>query len=319
MNDGFLKDFLDGRKYQTDLVAAFLLAFFGLVCALALPNGNMVRVVFGISMLIFVPGYSLVSALWPKAKLVEQPADDRVAQNGRSIDSLERIALSFGLSIVILSLTGLLLHFTSLGITLESTLASNIALIVLFLAIAFFRRAKTPLDEVYHIGLNWAGQMPMDRTERLITAAIVVSLVLAGITLVYSLTIPGVEDHYSSLFILDSNGTASDYPISLNTTTTGTIIVGISCHEFKTTRYTILAGIEGANNTMDYQNWTQIFNLNNSALISRNITLNHQESFEEEFSFRILTPGTYKVNWAVEIDGAPADYSTHLWVVVHAD
>jgi len=319
MNDGFLKDFLDGRKYQTDLLLILLLAILGFAIAIALPDGNIVRIVFGIAMLIFIPGYALVSALWPKARLSNDSESSDGEMNSPSVDNLERVALSFGLSIAVLSITGLLLHFTGIGITLESTVVSNLVLIIALIAIAFFRRAKMPFEEVFHMAIVWEAKDSSTKTDRLITAAIAISLVLAGAALVYSITVPSVENHYSSLFILDANGTASDYPISLNTTTTGTIIVGISCHEFKTTRYTILAGIDGANNTMDYQNWSQIFNLNNSALISRNITLNHQESFEEEFSFRIFTPGTYKVNWAVEMDGAPTDYSTHLWVVVIAD
>jgi len=319
VNDGFLKDFLDGRKYKTDIVLAFLMAFLGLAFAVALPDGNILRIVFGIAMLTFVPGYSLVSALWPKAMLAGGTENSQQNPDAASIDNLERIALSFGLSIALLSITGLILHFAGPGITLESTLASNIILIVIFLSLALFRRSRIPYEEVYRIGIDFDGRMPQDRTERLITVAIGISLVLAGITLAYSITIPGVESHYSSLYILDSNATAQDYPDVMNISSNGTVIVGISCNEHATTQYTLLVGIEGSHERNYTDNWANPITFDSDMLLTRNITLGHGESFEEPFTFTISLPGTYKINWQIEIDGIPTDYSTHLWVTVNVD
>ena len=57
----------------------------------------------------FSPGYSLIAALFCKE-------DD--------IDFIERIALSFGLSIAVVSLIGLCLNFTPWGIRLDPLLIS---------------------------------------------------------------------------------------------------------------------------------------------------------------------------------------------------
>src|SRR6266705_710857 len=56
-----------------------------------------------ILLILFVPGYVLVAALFPNAK---------------EIDWIERVALSLGLSIAVVPLLALLLNFTPWGISL---------------------------------------------------------------------------------------------------------------------------------------------------------------------------------------------------------
>ncbi len=62
--------------------------------------------VLAILLVLFVPGYVLVAALFPGAIIEGKP----------EIDWIERIALSFGLSIAVVPLLGLLLNFTPWGI-----------------------------------------------------------------------------------------------------------------------------------------------------------------------------------------------------------
>lgn len=324
MENGFLKDVLEGRKYQTDLLMVLIFAILGFISVILLPDGNIIRMVLGLVLLIFFPGYALASALWPEA-YISGPAEmasgslEDGPSGKRLIDNLERIGLSFGLSIVLVSITGIMLHFTSVGITLESTLLCNFALILTLIAIAFYRRRKITTAEAFHLDLTFSGFMPQEKTEKLFSLAIAITLVLASITLAYSLMIPNTEQEYSTLYYLDANGTAQNYPVNLTISSTGTVIVGISCHEYSTTRYTILAGIEGANVTLDSPSWNQTFVLDNSTLVTRDITLDHLELFEERFSFNIPHPGTYKITWALLIDGQQTDYNTHLWVEVHGN
>ncbi|MCK4222104.1 MAG: DUF1616 domain-containing protein, partial [Dehalococcoidia bacterium] len=55
------------------------------------------RIVLGLPFLLFSPGYALIAALFPKKG---------------SLDGIERIALSFGLSIAVVPLIGLILNYT---------------------------------------------------------------------------------------------------------------------------------------------------------------------------------------------------------------
>ncbi len=62
---------------------------------------NTVRWLLGSILVLYLPGYSLIQLLFPK---------------GKEIDSLERFALSIGLSLAVVPLIGLVLNFTPWGI-----------------------------------------------------------------------------------------------------------------------------------------------------------------------------------------------------------
>ena len=66
---------------------------------------NTLRFILGLPLMLFSPGYALVAALFPR-------------EGG--IDALERPAISFGVSIAILALIGLILNCATAGITIEN-------------------------------------------------------------------------------------------------------------------------------------------------------------------------------------------------------
>ncbi len=68
-----------------------------------------VRYVLGGIFILFLPGFMLISALYPR---------------GRELDELERLALSIGLSLAIVPLVGLVLNYTPWGITLTPIMVS---------------------------------------------------------------------------------------------------------------------------------------------------------------------------------------------------
>src|SRR5699024_12451412 len=103
-------------------------------------------ILLGLVFALFAPGYAFIAALFPERgprvedtaatdgeesersaatldESVQEAADDRSGLSERvdprragSIDGIERVALSFGLSIAITPLIGLLLNFTPFGI-----------------------------------------------------------------------------------------------------------------------------------------------------------------------------------------------------------
>jgi hypothetical protein len=70
---------------------------------------NIVRWVLGSIFVLYLPGFSLIQLLFPK---------------GKEIDSLERFALSIGLSLALVPLIGLVLNFTPWGIRFAPIIAS---------------------------------------------------------------------------------------------------------------------------------------------------------------------------------------------------
>ena len=59
------------------------------------------------------------------------------------MDTVERVALSFGMSLVLVPMVGLLLNYTPWGIRLEPILYSVTAFIFATSAIALIRRVRT--------------------------------------------------------------------------------------------------------------------------------------------------------------------------------
>jgi len=88
-------------------------------------NETPVRVLLGLLLVLFLPGYSLVAALFPRR-------DD--------LDGIERIALSFGLSIAVVPLLGLGLNYTQYGIRLVPVLLGLSLFTVLLAVVAGVRR-----------------------------------------------------------------------------------------------------------------------------------------------------------------------------------
>jgi uncharacterized membrane protein len=83
------------------------------------------RVVLGSLFTLFLPGYSLIEALYPR---------------GEELSPLERLALSIGLSLALVPLVGLLLNYTPWGIRLDPTLAALSTLTLALLLASAYRK-----------------------------------------------------------------------------------------------------------------------------------------------------------------------------------
>jgi len=86
-----------------------------------------IRYGLGALMILFMPGYALVEALYPR---------------GDELGPLERLALSIGLSLAVVPLVGLILNYTPWGIRLVPILISTNALTIALLTTALVRKAR---------------------------------------------------------------------------------------------------------------------------------------------------------------------------------
>ena len=87
-----------------------------LIVIISLTSLKTARIILGLPFILFFPGYTLISALFPKRT---------------SLGSIERVALSFGLSIAVVPLIGLILNYTPWGIRLYPILIALFAFIIL--------------------------------------------------------------------------------------------------------------------------------------------------------------------------------------------
>lgn len=93
-----------------------------------------IRVVFSTVFLFLLPGYSITKALFPMNMEKET--------SGTPLDYIKRISLSFGLSLVIVALNGLILNYTPFGIQLTPLMLSLFFLIVIFSSVGILREYR---------------------------------------------------------------------------------------------------------------------------------------------------------------------------------
>jgi hypothetical protein len=98
-----------------------------------------IRYVLGTIFILWLPGYSFTKALFPT-----KPTDKKPAGN---LDSIERIALSIGLSLSLVLVVGLLLGYTPWGIRLTPILLSLLALTTIFATAAVIREYQPQIKE----------------------------------------------------------------------------------------------------------------------------------------------------------------------------
>ena len=97
------------------------------------------RYVFGSALILFLPGYALVEALYPKRG--KGPQVERVGLiKAEMDDDLTRFALSIGLSLAIVPLTGLVLNYTPFGIRLLPVTLSIAGITIALLTLALTRK-----------------------------------------------------------------------------------------------------------------------------------------------------------------------------------
>jgi len=94
-----------------DLLAIITFVIVAAIFVMVPPlNETSMRAVLGFPLVLFAPGYVLVSALFPKED---------------ELDGIERLALSIGLSICVVVFIGLGLNYTPWGIRLKPILLST--------------------------------------------------------------------------------------------------------------------------------------------------------------------------------------------------
>jgi uncharacterized membrane protein len=214
------------------ILLAVVIAFF--------PASIVARIILGLPFLLFFPGYTLVAALFPKKG---------------SLGGVERVALSFGLSIAVVPLIGLILNFTPWGIRLEPILISLVVFIIAASGVAWYRREKLAPEERFGVSFrlnvskamlpfwHWQEQTLAYNTVSLVIV-VVIAVAIAG--LAYGVVnTPRVGEKFTEFYILGPDGKTENYPTELKVGEEGRVIVGIVNHEQEKVSYTVEVWIDG--------------------------------------------------------------------------
>ena len=214
------------KKYPADVILCMLWSLILLPVAL-LNVGGTVRVILGLPFILFIPGYILIFALFPTKK------------TDKGIDTIERIALSFGLSIAVVPLIGLGLNYTPWGIRLEPILLSIFIFVVGVGAVAIYRWIHINPNERFTISFDISLPKSESKLDQALTVILVASILIAVVSLVYVIVTPKTGEKFTEFYILGSGGMADDYPRNLTAGQNAAIILGIVNHEYRTINYTV--------------------------------------------------------------------------------
>jgi uncharacterized membrane protein len=262
---------------------------------------SLARKALGLVFVLFFPGYAFITALFPERK---------------ELDNLERLALSFGLSIAMVPLIGLGLNFTPWGIRLVPILVSLTIFNVVFALVAIYKRGRaiepwipwTTLERIKE-ELEWESSNRLDKT---LTIILIVSIITSIGTLAYVVTHPKPGEAFTEFYILGPGGKAADYPTKLKVGQEGKVIIGIVNHEHRNMTYYVqiwLVNLTWDNST----NMTLIHDMYpmpgwfNVTLppVPVNIEGNWTPQFEKNYTFSIDRPGTWQVWFLLFKDKEP--------------
>jgi len=248
------------------------------------------RVALGLPFILFFPGYVLIAALFTRK-------DD--------LSGIERVALSFGLSIAVVPLIGLGLNYTPWGIRLAPVLISMIIFVAAMSGIAWYRRRRLPEEDAFIPAFVF--ELPpwgeLSRLDRVLSVLLVLAILAAIGSIIYVVTVPKTGEKFTEFYILGPGGKAEGYPTDLNVGQQGQVIVGVVNHEYSTVSYTIEEEMG-----------------NYITASSQAISLNNEQAYEAPLTFAANLPNqNLEVQFLLFRQGDASPYrSLHLWVNVHA-
>jgi len=259
-----------------------------LIAAIFLFPYDVLRISIGIPFVLFFPGYALVAALFPRRE---------------GIGGIERLVLSFVLSIAVVPLIGLILNYTPWGIRLEPMLCSMASFIFITSVIAWFRRKRLLEKERFSIEFHLTlPDWRIGARDKVLSVLLVLVILGTLGTLGYIIATPKVGERFTEFYILGMGGQAAEYPEELKVGEEGKVIVGIINHEHQPVTYRVNVIIDG-------EKGSEI----------EPVVLEHDEKWEEEISFVPKVAGqNQKVDFLLHKNGEAKPYlePLRLWLNV---
>ena len=275
-------------RLQNELLLINILAILLIIVITFFPS-NVLRIILGLPLMLFFPGYTLIAALFPKKS---------------ALDGFERLALSFGLSIAVVPLSGLVLDYTPWGIRLYPILISLTIFLIITSVIAWYRRQRLAQADRFTVFfslnlLSWRGQRSVDK---ILSIVLIVAILGAVGTLSYVIATPKVGEKFTEFYVLGLEGKATDYPEEMKVGEEGRVIVGIVNHEHEVVNYRVEIKIDGVKNNE-----------------ARSVVLDNEGKWEEIISFTPDKAGdNKKVGFLLykNDEAEPCLEPLHLWINV---
>ncbi|QRV17538.1 DUF1616 domain-containing protein (plasmid) [Haloterrigena salifodinae] len=198
------------RQYPFDLAVVSIAAILAYGIATATPDGNVVRLLVTFPLVLFLPGYALVSILFPAAdRSGREATSTAIDRQSRGIDVLERLGLAVALSLAVVPIVGIALPFTQWGFTTISTAATLCVVTVVLAQLGVIRRFRTPASERFTVSpLASLARLRGDESAVATASSILVVLAIgaAAGALLFGFLVPPSTGGYTELALYSDNG-----------------------------------------------------------------------------------------------------------------
>jgi len=216
------------------------------------------RVVLGTPLLLFLPGYVLVTTLFPRASVPEEQQQSSgwsvVPTQYAEINGAERAALSFGLSLAVLPLFGIAVAFSPWPYAVDVVVPGLSLLVLVGAAASAARRSAVDPNSRFDVPFRaWAGRLwrfmfDGGGANAAVNVALVLSVVLSVVVVGYAFAAPQDGERYSELTLVTENESgeyvAGDYPENFTAGEERGLTVGVENNEQVETEYTIVTQVE---------------------------------------------------------------------------
>lgn len=300
-------------------------------------DSTSVRIVFGVILTIFAPGYALVSFLIPEATRTESRSDSpkplSVPRSNSlrplSVTTIERALLSIGLSVVLIPFVVFVLHYSPWGLG-ETAFLTGIAVPTLLLSFgAIVRRSQLPFEERFQPTVRdapdrirgWYGGSETAQ-EKTINVVLLTGFVLAVVGVGTAIALSGGGEQYTEFHILSEDPEtgemlADEYPTDLSVGEESDFVVGITNQEGQTETYTLVVQLENTGD--DIRSVTE-----RTEVVRQEHTVSQGESIDVPITVEQQFSGeNIRLSYLLYLDTPPEEPSgenayrdLHLWMNV---
>jgi len=208
------------------------------------------RVALALPFLIVLPGYALVSLLYPEAASMLPEEDDT------GLSGAERAAVSVGLSLVLVPSVVFLVDLSPLRIDTVTVVVGVSLFTLACTAGAVVRRRRLPPAERFAVPHRaWLADLRAsvtegDRTDRALNVTLAVLVVLTVAALVYMVAAPTPTEPYTEYYLAteDEQGElVAEYPQEFERNESAELVVVVENHENERITYTTVLLLERLN------------------------------------------------------------------------
>jgi uncharacterized membrane protein len=242
------------RHPPVDVLAVLLLvAFADLVVLFAPPARPGLRLLAGTLLLVALPGYAIVSALFPAWRNAPEgdPEGDEVRVSTGGL--LQRLALLLGAGLALIPVFALVLDGLGVGLSAWPAAAALTAVVVAGLGVTVTRRGSLPAARRFRFGAGrWIDDIRRSFSPSgpalAVELLLVVAVIAATATLGGALAFPVDGESYSSFALRteapDGSLIAGEFPDELTAGENGSFVATVENHENAPVDYTVVVQLQ---------------------------------------------------------------------------